>query len=71
MSRETINSILGLATVDEEFCQALLANPLAAAQARHFELTGDERELLKAISATTLTEFSQQLVALLDENKEK
>lgn len=66
MFRETINAILGLATVDEEFCQALLANPLAAAQARHFELTGDEKELLQAISATTLTEFSQQLVALLD-----
>lgn len=66
MFRETINAILGLATVDEEFCQALLANPLVAAQARHFELTGDEKELLQAISATTLTEFSQQLVALLD-----
>lgn len=71
MFRETINAILGLATVDEDFCQALLANPLAAAQARHFELTEDEREILKDISATTLTEFSRQLVARLDENEEK
>lgn len=71
MFRETINAILGLATVDEEFCQALLANPLAAAQARYFELTEDEKKLLKAISATTLTEFSQQLLARLDENQEK
>lgn len=71
MFRETINAILGLATVDEEFCQALLVNPLSAAQSRRFELTADEKKLLKAISATTLTEFSRQLIALLDENPEK
>ena len=71
MSRETINAILGLATVDEEFCQALLANPLEAARTRHFELTREEEEIFLKISATTLTEFSRRLVVLLDENEKK
>ncbi|HLZ63331.1 MAG TPA: Os1348 family NHLP clan protein [Ktedonosporobacter sp.] len=65
MSWKTINALLGLATVDEEFCRALLADPLAAAQARHFELTIEEQEAFKSISATSLSEFSQQIVALL------
>jgi hypothetical protein len=66
MSWKTINAILGLATVDEEFCRALLADPLAAVQARQFELTAKEQEAFKIISATSLSEFSQQLVALRD-----
>ena len=66
MSWKKINAILGLATVDEEFCRALLANPLAAVQARQFDLTAEEREAFKTISATSLSEFSRQLVALLD-----
>lgn len=71
MFRETINAILGLATVDEEFCRALLANPLAAAQARQFELTTEEQEIFKRASATSLPELSRKLVALLDENEKK
>ncbi|MFL5655815.1 MAG: Os1348 family NHLP clan protein [Ktedonobacteraceae bacterium] len=66
MSWKTINAILGLATVDEEFCRALLADPLAAVQARQFELIAEEQEAFKIISATSLSEFSQQLVALRD-----
>ena len=66
MSWKTINSILGLATVDEEFCQALLANPLAAVKARQFELTAEQEKVLSTISATNLSDFSQQLMALLD-----
>jgi hypothetical protein len=71
MFRETINAILGLATVDEEFCRALLADPLAAAQARQFELTAEEQEIFKKASATSLAELSRQLVVLLDENEKK
>lgn len=63
MSWRIINTILGLATVDEEFCRALLANPLAAVQARQFTLTPEEQAVFQSISATTLAEFSQQLVA--------
>lgn len=66
MSWKTINAILGLATVDEEFCRALLADPSAAVQARQFELTAEEQEAFKIISATSLSEFGQQLVALRD-----
>lgn len=69
MSWKTINAILGLATVDENFCCALLENPLAAVQARQFELTTEEQEAFKTISAMSLFEFSQQLVALLDKHK--
>ena len=69
MSWREINTILGLATVDEEFCRALLANPLAAVQARQFTLTPEEQAVFQFISASTLAEFSQQLVARLQPNK--
>jgi|SwirhisoilCB1_FD_contig_31_3710647_length_770_multi_2_in_0_out_0_1 hypothetical protein len=71
MSWKTINIILGLATVDDEFCHALLANPLAAVQAQHFELTPEEQAVFHAISATTLVEFSQQLVAHMKPEKKR
>ncbi|MEO7019909.1 MAG: Os1348 family NHLP clan protein [Ktedonobacteraceae bacterium] len=61
-----INAILGLATVDEEFCQALLANPLAAVRTRQFKLTVKEQEVFRTISANGLSELSQQLITLLD-----
>jgi hypothetical protein len=69
MSWKIINAILGLATVDEDFCRELLADPLAAVQARQFELTAEEREVFKTITATNLSSLSQQLVALIDKNK--
>lgn len=71
MSRKTINAILGLAAVDEAFCRALLANPLAAIQARQFVLTDEEQEIFKTISASNLSALSQQLVTLLDESEKK
>lgn len=66
MSWKTINAILGLATVDEDFCEHLLTDPLKAVKARHFELTTEEQEAFRTISATNLAELSQQLIALLD-----
>lgn len=65
MSWKTINTLLGLAAVDEEFCQMLMDDPLAAAQKKHIELTAEEQEAFKSISATNLSEFSQQLIARL------
>ncbi len=65
MTWKIINAILGLATVDETFCTALLANPLAAVQTRNFELSLEEQHAFTSISAHNLSEFSQQLVALL------
>lgn len=66
MSRKTINAILGLASVDQSFCRELLENPLQAVQAKDFELTAEEQEIFKRISARDLYEFSQMLLTLLD-----
>ena len=66
MSRKTINAILGLALVDQAFCQQLLANPLEAVQVRQFELTEKEVEIFKRIIACDLYEFSQILLTFLD-----
>lgn len=66
MSWKTINAILGLATVDEDFRQALLEDPLTAVQARRFELTREEQDAFKSISVKSLAELSQRIVALLD-----
>jgi hypothetical protein len=71
MSWQIINTILGLATVDEEFCQALLADPLKAVKARQFKLTTEEQEAFQTISAANLFELSQQLVALLKTDTKK
>src|SRR4051794_35792775 len=69
MSWKTINAMLGLATVDEDFCELLLADPVAAIKARQFEISAEELNAFKTISATNLSEFSQQLIALLDKDK--
>ncbi|HEU5228745.1 MAG TPA: Os1348 family NHLP clan protein [Ktedonobacteraceae bacterium] len=64
MSWKTINAILGLATVDDIFCQELLQNPVEAIKQRQFTLTKDEEEKLSRIAASNLAEFSQQVLIL-------
>jgi len=59
MSWETINQILGLATLDDAFCQALLKHPLIAIQKRGFKLTQEEKEALNQIHVDSLPEFTQ------------
>lgn len=71
MTRKTINAILGLASVDQVFCQNLLENPLEAVQSKKFELSEEEQEIFKRISAHDLYEFSQALLALLDSPEKK
>jgi hypothetical protein len=66
LSRKTINAILGLASVDQTFCQELLKDPLQAVQTRQFKLTSEEEEIFKRISAQNLYEFGQLLLAYLD-----
>jgi hypothetical protein len=66
MSWQAVNAILGLATVDEAFCQELLKNPVQAIRARNFELTASEQEKIKRIVARDLTEFSQKLLILFE-----
>lgn len=69
MSWRTINAILGLATVDEEFRCALLANPLEAVQKRQFDLSREEQEAFRTVSAKNLSDLSRQLMALLHEDE--
>jgi hypothetical protein len=59
MSWETINQILGLATLDDAFCQALLKHPLIAIQQWGFQLTLAEKEALSQITVDTLPAFTQ------------
>ena len=71
MSWKIINTILGLASVDQTFCRELLENPLQAVRAKQFELTLEEEEIFKQISARDLAEFSQILLAHLDAKKKE
>ena len=71
MTRKTINAILGLASVEPAFCRELLENPLQAVQTNNFELSEEEQEIFKRISARDLYEFSQILLTLLDDSQEK
>lgn len=66
MTRKTINAILGLASIDQTFCQQLLDDPLQAVQSKNFELSQEEQEIFRRISAHDLYEFSQILLTLLD-----
>ena len=66
MTRKTINAILGLASIDQTFCQQLLDDPLQAVQSKNFELSEEEQEIFRRISARDLYEFSQILLTLLD-----
>jgi hypothetical protein len=64
MSWKTINAVLGLATIDEAFCEELLKNPVEAIRARKFVLSKEEEEKLSSIVASDLAEFSQQVLIL-------
>lgn len=65
MSWTIINRILGLATIDQDFAQQLLTDPLPAIQDAGFQLTNREREVFSEISVSTLNELSQQLIQKL------
>lgn len=65
MSWEIINRILGLASVDKEFAQALLKNPDRAIEGQGFELSPEEKEIFNEISASNLHDLSQQLMQKL------
>lgn len=66
MSWKIINAILGLAATDDAFCQDLLKNPIDAIKTREFALTKVEEEKFGHISASDLSEFSQQVLALFE-----
>lgn len=62
MSWIRINEIIGFAAIDQIFCRALLANPLAAVERYGFTLTPQEKRVFQSIVADTLEEFSKQIV---------
>ncbi|HZU66455.1 MAG TPA: Os1348 family NHLP clan protein [Ktedonobacteraceae bacterium] len=62
MSWTVINEILGLAAVDQSFCEELLASPLEAVQRRKYELTPKEQAAIQGIVARDIYEFSQILL---------
>lgn len=65
MSWKTLNRILGLAAVDQQFWQELKKDPLAASLGKGFELTEEERVVFGKIHAENLSEFSQHLLDVL------
>lgn len=62
MSWKTINYILGLASVDQQFWLELKQDPLTVIQNRGFELTSEEKAAFSRIKEETLTAFSQRLL---------
>lgn len=61
MSWETINQILGLATVDDSFCHELLRHPLLAIQKQGFVLTEEEEAVISEVIAKTIDEFTRHV----------
>jgi len=70
MSWQTINEFLGLATIDPNFCQALLKDPLSAIRQWGFKLTAKEEHVLKSIHAEDIAELSQKLIDQLHDEHE-
>ena len=68
MSWQTINEILGLATVDPVFRQALLKDPLPAIHDQGFQLTEREVQALTNVQAKDIYELSQKLIERLGDS---
>lgn len=65
MSWKVINTVIGLASIDQDFCRDLLADPLKAIERHGFSLTCEEKDVFRGIQATDIHEFSQYVHALL------
>jgi hypothetical protein len=63
MSWQAIDEMLGLALIDPVFCEALLREPIRAAEDQGFKLTAEEKRFFQGIRAHDLSEFSQRLIA--------
>ena len=62
MTWKQVNELLSLAAVDQDFCQKLLTDPLAAIQQYGFQLTEHEQQVIQQIKAKDLTAFSQRIM---------
>lgn len=63
MSWKAINELMGLAIVDPDFCQELLADPHAAIRKKDFDLTTKELEVIGTIRADNIAEFSKIIMS--------
>jgi hypothetical protein len=61
MSWQTLNEILGMASIDEQFAGELLADSVEAIQSRGFSLQPHEQKVLKGLVFSSLVELSQLL----------
>ena len=57
--------MLGLAAVDRDFCEQLLAHPLTAARKHGFKLTRQEQKVINELTTRDLSEFSQNVLMRL------
>ncbi|QBD76788.1 hypothetical protein EPA93_12550 [Ktedonosporobacter rubrisoli] len=62
MSWKIINQIICLAYANEEFWQALQANPLPTLQAEGFQLSPEEQETVQSLVALSFNDFCQALI---------
>lgn len=62
MSWKILNEILGLASIDQEFCRKLLDHPIEAIKEKGFTITREEREVLSTIQARDISDFSGHLL---------
>lgn len=69
MSWKTLNRILGLALVDQQFWNELKKDPVATCENRGFDLSLEEKAVLSRIHVGTLTEFSQHLLDEFDNQR--
>lgn len=70
MSWKTINYLLGLAAVDQQFWQELKKDPLTVIQNQGFELTLEEKAAFSKIREETLTEFSRRLLEEIEKESQ-
>jgi hypothetical protein len=68
MSQMALQSLIGAALIDREFCEKLLdgRRPSLLAQ---FDLTGEEREAVLSIEADSIQKFAEQLYERLKDRK--
>ncbi|HJT56314.1 MAG TPA: Os1348 family NHLP clan protein [Ktedonobacteraceae bacterium] len=62
MPWQTMNKLLGLAMIDEEFAKSLLQAPRETLSTYGIQLLPDELEILCSCRAQTLDELSQYLI---------
>ncbi len=60
MSSRTLQTLVGTALIDHEFCEELLDGRHPAILAK-FDLTDEEREVILAIKADSIQEFTVKL----------